>query len=163
MKLISERTTRINTENAFKVGPYIAALEEAGNKVVKCNLGEPDFPLPVHIRDEVKRQLDLDNVHYTNPQGVPSLRKAVAQYIGDNRGLEYSPEQVVVGDMDNNGADDVIGDFGVDGIFVKRNLGAWVQLHNINPEDMTIGNLDGTAGDDLVVDVGVGDAKRRQP
>jgi aspartate/methionine/tyrosine aminotransferase len=96
MKLISERTARINTENAFKVGPYIAALEEAGNKVVKCNLGEPDFPLPVHIRDEVKRQLDLDNVHYTNPQGVPSLRKAVAKYIGDNRGLEYSPEQVVV-------------------------------------------------------------------
>ena len=52
-------------------------------------------------------------------------------------------------DMDNNGADDVIGDFGVDGIFVKRNLGAWVKLHNNDPEAMTIGNLDGTAGDDL--------------
>lgn len=96
MELISERTKRIATENAFKVGPYIAALEEAGNKVIKCNLGEPDFPLPVHIRDEVKRQLDLDNVHYTNPQGVPSLRKAVAKYVGEARGLEYSPEQVVV-------------------------------------------------------------------
>ena len=96
MDLISKRTSRIATENAFKVGPYIAALEEAGNKVIKCNLGEPDFPLPAHIRDEVKRQLDLDNVHYTNPQGVPSLRKAVAKYIGEARGLEYSPEQVVV-------------------------------------------------------------------
>jgi aspartate/methionine/tyrosine aminotransferase len=96
MKLISERTSRIATENAFKVGPYIAALEEAGNKVIKCNLGEPDFPLPVHIRDEVKRQLDLDNVHYTNPQGVPGLRKAVAKYVGEARGLDYSPEQVVV-------------------------------------------------------------------
>lgn len=96
MELISKRTSRIATENAFKVGPYIAALEEAGNKVIKCNLGEPDFPLPTHIRDEVKRQLDLDNVHYTNPQGVPSLRKAVAKYVGEARGLEYSPEQVVV-------------------------------------------------------------------
>ncbi|MEE4217641.1 MAG: aminotransferase class I/II-fold pyridoxal phosphate-dependent enzyme [Xanthomonadales bacterium] len=96
MDLISKRTSRIATENAFRVGPYIAALEEAGNKVIKCNLGEPDFPLPTHIRDEVKRQLDLDNVHYTNPQGVPSLRKAVAKYIGEARGLEYSPEQVVV-------------------------------------------------------------------
>jgi len=96
MDLISERTKRIATENAFKVGPYIAALEAAGNKVIKCNLGEPDFPLPTHIRDEVKRQLDLDNVHYTNPQGVPSLREAVAKYVGEARGLEYSPEQVVV-------------------------------------------------------------------
>ena len=96
MKLISERTGRIATENAFKIGPYIRQLEEAGNKVVKCNLGEPDFPLPAHIRDEVKRQLDLDNVHYTDPQGVIGLRRAVANYIGAARGLEYSPEQVVV-------------------------------------------------------------------
>ena len=70
MNLISDRTSLIHTENAFKVGPYILALEEAGHKVVKCNLGEPDFPLPAHIRDEVKRQLDLDNCHYCDPQGV---------------------------------------------------------------------------------------------
>jgi len=96
MKLISDRTSRIHTENAFKVGPYIAALEEAGHKVVKCNLGEPDFPLPLHIREEVKRQLDLDNTHYTNPQGVPALRKAVAKYVGEARGLDIDFEQVVV-------------------------------------------------------------------
>ena len=96
MKLISERTGRIATENAFKIGPYIRQLEEAGHSVVKCNLGEPDFPLPLHIREEVKRQLDLDNVHYTDPQGVIGLRRAVAKYVGDARGLEYSPEQVVV-------------------------------------------------------------------
>jgi len=96
MKLISERTGRIATENAFKIGPYIRQLEEAGHKVVKCNLGEPDFPLPIHIRDEVKRQLDLDNVHYTDPQGVIGLRRAVARYVGEARGLDYSPEQVVV-------------------------------------------------------------------
>ncbi|MCW8926027.1 MAG: aminotransferase class I/II-fold pyridoxal phosphate-dependent enzyme [Xanthomonadales bacterium] len=96
MNLISDRTSRIHTENAFKVGPYIAALEEQGHKVVKCNLGEPDFPLPLHIREEVKRQLDLDNTHYTNPQGVPALRKAVAKYIGEARGLDIDFEQVVV-------------------------------------------------------------------
>jgi aspartate/methionine/tyrosine aminotransferase len=96
MKLISERTSRIHTENAFKVGPYIAALEAEGHKVVKCNLGEPDFPLPLHIREEVKRQLDLDNTHYTNPQGVPALRKAVAKYVGEARGMEFDFEQVVV-------------------------------------------------------------------
>lgn len=96
MNLISDRTSRIATENAFKVGPYIVALENAGHKVIKCNLGEPDFPLPAHVRDEVKAQLDKDNVHYCDPQGILPLRKAVAKYVGEARGLEYVPEQVVV-------------------------------------------------------------------
>jgi len=96
MNLISDRTALINTENAFKVGPYIVALEQAGHKVVKCNLGEPDFPLPIHIRDEVKAQLDKDNTHYTDPQGVLGLRQAVAKYTGEARGIEITAAQVVV-------------------------------------------------------------------
>ena len=96
MNLISDRTSLIATENAFKVGPYIVALENAGHKVIKCNLGEPDFPLPAHVRDEVKAQLDKDNVHYCDPQGILPLRKAVAKYIGEARGLEILAEQVVV-------------------------------------------------------------------
>ena len=96
MNLISDRTSRIATENAFKVGPYIVALENAGHKVIKCNLGEPDFPLPLHIREEVKAQLDKDNCHYCDPQGILPLRKAVARYIGEARGIEIVPEQVVV-------------------------------------------------------------------
>jgi len=96
MNLISDRTALIATENAFKVGPYIVALENAGHKVIKCNLGEPDFPLPAHVRDEVKTQLDRDNVHYCDPQGILPLRKAVARYIGEARGIEVTAEQVVV-------------------------------------------------------------------
>lgn len=96
MNLISDRTSLIATENAFKVGPYIVALENAGHKVIKCNLGEPDFPLPLHVRTEVKAQLDKDNVHYCDPQGILPLRKAVAKYIGDARGIEVVAEQVVV-------------------------------------------------------------------
>lgn len=96
MNLISDRTSRIATENAFKVGPYIVTLENAGHKVIKCNLGEPDFPLPAHVRDEVKAQLDKDNVHYCDPQGILPLRKAVARYIGEARGIEVTADQVVV-------------------------------------------------------------------
>ena len=64
-----------------------------------------------------------------------------------------SPEQLIVGDMDGNDADDVVAVFNT-GIFVKRNLGAWAQLHNSVPELMAIGDLDGNAKDDLVVDFG---------
>ncbi len=51
VSLYSDRTGLIDTENAFKVGPYIRQVEEAGHRVIKCNLGEPDFPLPASHRD----------------------------------------------------------------------------------------------------------------
>jgi len=96
MSLYADRVMKIDTENAFKVGPYIAEVEAQGHKVVKCNLGEPDFALPSHIRDEVKRQLDMDNVHYNDPQGVLPLREAIAKHITKSRGYEVTPDRVVV-------------------------------------------------------------------
>ncbi len=64
-----------------------------------------------------------------------------------------SPDQVVTGDMDGNGADDVIAVFST-GIFVKRNLGGWLQLHNSIPELMAVGDLDDNGKDDVVIDFG---------
>lgn len=86
----------IDTENAFKVGPYIKEVEDSGHKVVKCNLGEPDFPLPRHIADEVKRGIDNDLTHYNDPQGILPLREAIAKTMGDARGLDIHPNRVVV-------------------------------------------------------------------
>jgi aspartate/methionine/tyrosine aminotransferase len=95
-QLLADRSCLIGTENAFKVGPYIARVEKAGHPVIKCNLGEPDFPLPAHIRDEVKRQLDADNTHYCDPQGVLPLREAIAKDMGELRGLDITPDRVCV-------------------------------------------------------------------
>jgi len=96
MKLYAERTFRIDTENAFKVGPHIDRVEEEIGAVVKLNLGEPDFPVPTHIKDEIKRQLDLDNTHYCDPKGLITLRRAIAKQVGETRGLKVSAERVVV-------------------------------------------------------------------
>lgn len=96
MGIFAKRVGLIGTENAFKVGPYIREVEEMGHRVIKCNLGEPDFPLPKHIREEVKRQIDLDLTHYCDPQGVLPLREAIARDMGARRGLKITPDRVVV-------------------------------------------------------------------
>jgi aspartate aminotransferase len=96
MALIAQRVGLLDTENAFKIGPYIRQLEEQGRRVIKCNLGEPDFPIPQLIKDEVKRQIDLDNTHYCDPQGILPLRKAVAKHFSETRGLQATPDRVVV-------------------------------------------------------------------
>ncbi len=95
-RLYADRIFQIGTENAFKIGPHIAHLESEGHKVVRLNLGEPDFDIPPFVRDEVKRQLDLGNTHYCDPKGILSLRKAIAKQMKEMRGLEISAEQIVV-------------------------------------------------------------------
>jgi aspartate/methionine/tyrosine aminotransferase len=96
MSLFADRVYRLDTENAFKVGPYIRKVEEMGHKVIKCNLGEPDFSLPSHIKEEIKRQLDLDNTHYVDPQGVLPFREAIAKQISETRNIKVTPDRVVV-------------------------------------------------------------------
>ena len=96
MALLGKKIRMLDTENAFKIGPHIKALEDQGKRVIKCNLGEPDFPVPGFIKEEVKRQIDLDNTHYCDPQGILPLRKAVAKHLSETRGIKATPERVVV-------------------------------------------------------------------
>ncbi|MCA1825380.1 MAG: pyridoxal phosphate-dependent aminotransferase [Myxococcales bacterium] len=93
--MYADRVARLGTENAFRLGPMIAQAESRGLRVIRCNIGEPDFPLPDHIRDEIKRQLDAGNTHYCEPQGVLSLRDAVARHMRA-QGIDAAPERVVI-------------------------------------------------------------------
>jgi len=96
MALFSKRTFKIDTENAFKIGPHIVKVEGSGKKVTKFNLGEPDFDLPKYISEEIKSQIDKGNTHYCDPQGILPLRKAIANHLTKTRGIEATPDRVVV-------------------------------------------------------------------
>lgn len=92
----ARRVDALGTENAFKIGPRIREVEQTGKRVIRCNIGEPDFALPKHIAEEVKRQIDLDQTHYVDPQGIEPLRIAIARTMGEKRGLKITPDRVVV-------------------------------------------------------------------
>lgn len=96
MELYAQRTFSIDTENAFKIGPYITHLESLGTSVIKLNLGEPDFNLSDSIKEEIKHQLDRHNTHYCDPKGLLSLRKAIANQVSETRNIPVSSDQVVV-------------------------------------------------------------------
>ena len=96
MALFAERNQKIGSENAFKVGPHIVHVDKSRGPVVKLNLGEPDYDLPKAVNAEIKRQLDLGNTHYCDPQGTPNLRTAISEYVNRTRGLNTTPGHVVV-------------------------------------------------------------------
>src|ERR1051326_163717 len=92
----ARRVSLLGTENAFKIGPLIRDIERSGERVIRCNVGEPDFPLPKHIADEVKRAIDCGETHYCDPQGLESLRATIAKTMGEERGIRVTPDRVVV-------------------------------------------------------------------
>jgi aspartate/methionine/tyrosine aminotransferase len=95
MKL-AERMSRIGTESAFEVLRRARALEAQGRSIIHLEIGEPDFPTPLHIVEAGKAALDQGFTHYGPTQGLPELRTAIASYISKTRGIEVGPERVTV-------------------------------------------------------------------
>ena len=94
--LFADRVNRIGTEAAFALGALIRDVEAKGDRIIRCNLGQPDFPLPEHIVEAVKRALDKGLTTYCDPQGIPELRAAVARSVGEHNRLDIDPARVVV-------------------------------------------------------------------
>ena len=80
MTLFASRMAALGTENAFKVGVDIARCVDRGMDVIKLNLGEPDFDSAPHINRAGMREIEAGNSHYCDPQGLPSLRRAIARH-----------------------------------------------------------------------------------
>ncbi len=96
MNLFSDRISQIGSENAFKLGANIRECESRGQKIIKFNLGEPDFDTAEHICQAAADELFKGNTHYCPPAGLPHFRETLAQHVSQTRGIPVKPEQVVV-------------------------------------------------------------------
>jgi aspartate aminotransferase len=96
MTLLAARMANLGTENAFRVGDDIARYVARGMDVVRLNIGEPDFNSAPHINDAAIAEIRAGNSHYTDPQGIPALRAAVAAHVTRTRGIAADPSRVIV-------------------------------------------------------------------
>ena len=92
----SYRMTKMGTETAFDVLVRAKKLEAQGKHVIHLEIGEPDFDTPQNIKDAAKQAIDQGYTHYGPSQGLPELRKVIAEKSGELRGMIFTPEQVVV-------------------------------------------------------------------
>jgi len=74
-------------------------LEKSGVKVVKLNIGDPnkwDFETPPHVRQALCRAVeDCDN-GYTAEEGLPELRKALAERERAKNGIDVTSDDVFI-------------------------------------------------------------------
>lgn len=93
---ISQRAQAITPFLAMEFGKRAAELEAAGHRVIRLNLGEPDFGAPPAVRAELARIAPDTAMPYTGALGLPALREAIAGFYQQAHGLSLNPERVVV-------------------------------------------------------------------
>src|SRR5437762_1985459 len=93
---LAKRMARLGTETAFEVLVKARALEAKGRDIVHLEIGEPDFDTPRNILDSACDALHKGFTHYGPSAGLPALRETIAQYVSETRGVNATPEEVVV-------------------------------------------------------------------
>lgn len=99
MKL-SKRAAGIQPSPTLAITAKAKALKDEGKDVVGFGAGEPDFDTPQHIKEAAIDALNKGFTKYTPAAGTPDLRKAIAEKLKADNGIDVTPAQVVV----SNGA-----------------------------------------------------------
>lgn len=97
MNFISERVNNLSASATIAMSQKSAELRAAGIDVINMSIGEPDFNTPEHIKEAAKAAIDANFTHYPPVAGYLSLRKAICDKLKRENGLDYSPEEIVVG------------------------------------------------------------------
>ncbi len=63
--------------------------------VINLGGGDPDFDTPQHIIDSMINAVKEGMTHYPSPQGLPALRKAIAEY-HQKHGVDWRATEVLV-------------------------------------------------------------------
>ena len=93
---ISERIQSLSQSQTLAMSQKSNELKAQGVDVINLSVGEPDFHTPDHIKEAAKRAVDENFTFYTPVPGYMSLRKAVAEKLKRENGLDFVPEQIVV-------------------------------------------------------------------
>ena len=86
--LLSRALGRIQPSATVAISRQAADMQRAGRDVISLAAGEPDFDTPRHVRDAAIQAINAGKTRYTNVDGIPELKEAVARKFRRDNGLE---------------------------------------------------------------------------
>ena len=93
---VSQRVKAVPPSATIAVTNRAKEMKAQGIDVLGFAAGEPDFDTPDFIKDAAIEALKKGQTKYTPAAGTPELRKAIAEKLKNENGLDYTFEQVVV-------------------------------------------------------------------
>jgi len=93
---VSNRVQRVKPSATLTVSALAADLRAQGRDVIGLGAGEPDFDTPDHIKAAGIKAIQDGQTKYTNVDGTPALKAAIADKFKRDNNLEYAPDQILV-------------------------------------------------------------------
>ena len=96
MLRLAEKMSRLGTETAFDVLARAETLTKEGRDIINLGIGQPDFKTPEHIVEAAIKALHDGHHGYTPSPGIPHLRESVARDLATYRGVNVTPDRIVI-------------------------------------------------------------------
>ncbi|MBQ1485448.1 MAG: pyridoxal phosphate-dependent aminotransferase [Muribaculaceae bacterium] len=97
MNRLSDRINALAPSATLAMSQKSSELRAQGVDVINLSVGEPDFFTPDHIKAAAKQAVDDNFSFYSPVPGYLSLRQAVCEKLRRENGLEYTPDQIIIG------------------------------------------------------------------
>jgi aspartate/methionine/tyrosine aminotransferase len=70
--------------------------ETAGERVIHLEVGQPGTPAPLAVLEAARRALADNRIGYTDAEGIPALREAIAADYRERYGVAVDPAEIAV-------------------------------------------------------------------
>ena len=96
MAQISDRVNRLAASATFAMLQKSNELSAQGVDVVNMSVGEPDFNTPDYVKKAAVEAVEQNYSKYSPVPGYMWLRKACADKLKRENGLDYAPAEILV-------------------------------------------------------------------
>jgi aspartate aminotransferase len=96
MTSISKKVDRIEESQTIAMTSLAKKLKSEGKDVISLSAGEPDFPTPENIKLAAIKAIQNNFTKYTQNEGTPELREAVAEKFRSENGLNVTASNILV-------------------------------------------------------------------
>jgi aspartate aminotransferase len=93
---LSQRAQNLKPSPTLALAAKAKELTAQGHKVISLSVGEPDWDTFQCAKRAAMAAIESGFSKYTPANGIPELRKAIAEQTQKEIGINYSPEQVTV-------------------------------------------------------------------
>jgi aspartate/methionine/tyrosine aminotransferase len=93
---LADRTHAITPFLAMEFSKHAAVLEAQGHRIIKLNVGQPDFGAPPEVVRAMHAALDDNRTAYTPALGIWELRRGIARHYAKLHGVEIDPGRVLI-------------------------------------------------------------------
>jgi len=94
--MTSDTANKIGTSPTLKISAKAKAMKAEGVDVIDLSVGEPDFATPDNVKAAGIKAIEQNFTKYTENEGIPALKKAVAERLKEDSGLTYAPQEIIV-------------------------------------------------------------------